>query len=143
MGTYYPAEDDHCFNSTKCPLFWQHHKISVVPVNFSNEDYIDRIRIAAMTGMSFNILAVFVSAIFLINGLRKNDDFVDGVEQMDKPKDKVDPNSVLLNETSTNPGQIPDHGPDQQILVENPDDVPKSGSKIWIFRPSMLVGIHK
>ena len=143
MGTYYPAEDDHCFNSTKCPLFWQYHKISVVPVNFSNEDYIDRIRIAAMTGMSFNILAVFISAIFLINGLRKNDDFVDGVEQMDKPKDKVDPNSVPLTERSTSPGQIPDHGPDQQILVENPDDVPKSGSKIWIFRPSMLVGIHK
>ena len=145
MGTYYPAEDDHCFNSTKCPLFWQHHKISVVPVNFSNEDYIDRIRIAAMIGMSFNILAVIISAIFHANGLRKNDKFVNDMESMDKSKNKlsVDGNSVSLTKITTNPDQISNHDPEQQTLVENPDDVPKSGSKIWIFRPSMLVGIHK
>ena len=138
MGTYYPAEDDHCFNSTKCPLFWQHHKISVVPVNFSNEEYIDRIRIAAMIGMSFNILAVIISAIFLANDLRKNDKFVNEVESMDNTE-----NSVPLTKITSNPDQIPNHAPEQQTLVENPDDVPKSGSKIWIFRPSMLVGIHK
>ena len=118
MGTYYPAEDDHCFNSTKCPIFWQHHKVPVIPVNFTNEDYIDKIRIAAMTGMSFNILAVIISSIFLINDLRKNDNFVNEAEEMDKPKE----NSVPLTEPST-----------------NPDHVPKSGP-IWIFRPSMLVG---
>lgn len=139
MGTYYPAEDDHCFNSTKCPLFWQHHKISVVPVNFSNEDYIDRIRIAAMIGMSFNILAVIISAIFLANGLRKNDKFVNEVESMDNSGR----NSIPLTKRTTSPDQISNHAPEQQTLVENPDDVPKSGSKIWIFRPSMLVGIHK
>ena len=145
MGSYYPAEDDHCFNSTNCPLFWQHHKIAVVPVNFSNEDYIDRIRIAAMIGMSFNILAVIISAIFLANGLRKNDKFVNDMESMDKSKNKlsVDGNSVSLTKITTNPDQISNHDPEQQTLVENPDDVPKSGSKIWIFRPSMLVGIHK
>ena len=138
MGTYYPAEDDHCFNSTKCPLFWQYHKVPVIPVNFSNEDYIDKIRIAAMTGMSFNILAVIISAILLINGLRKNDKFVDGMELMDKPKEKPndkrldDPNSVPLTSTS----------PDQQISDQNPDHLPKSGP-IWIFRPSMLVGDSK
>ena len=145
MGTYYPAEDDHCFNSTKCPLFWQHHKISVVPVNFSNEDYIDRIRIAAMIGMSFNILAVIISAIFLANGLRKNDKFVNEVESMDNSGGKSVPltKSTQTYQINTNPDQIPNHAPEQQTLVENPDDVPKSGSKIWIFRPSMLVGIHK
>ena len=83
MGTYYPAKDDHCFNATECPLFWQHHKISVVPVNFATEDYIHKIRIAAMTGMSFNIIAVIIGSIILLNGLRKNDSFVDGVESME------------------------------------------------------------
>ena len=137
MGTYYPAEDDHCFNSTKCPLFWQYHKVPVIPVNFTHEDYIDKIRIAAMIGMSFNILAVIISAIFLTNDLRKNDKFVDGIELMDKPKDKQkdklldDPNSVPNSELSTSL--------DQQISDQNPDHVPKSG-RIWIFRPSMLVG---
>ena len=89
MGTYYPAKDDHCFNATECPLFWQHHKIPVVPVNFATEDYIHKIRIAAMTGMSFNIIAVIIGSIILLNGLRKNDDFVDGVESMDKLLDKL------------------------------------------------------
>ena len=118
MGTYYPVRDDPYFDSSECPLFWRHHKIPVIPVNFTNEDYIDKIRIAAMTGMSFNILAVIISSIFLINDLRKNDNFVNEAEEMDKPKE----NSVPLTEPRT-----------------NPDHVPKSGP-IWIFRPSMLVG---
>ena len=90
-----------------------------------------------MIGMSFNILAVIISAIFLTNDLRKNDKFVDGIELMDKPKDKQkdklldDPNSVPNSELSTSL--------DQQISDQNPDHVPKSG-RIWIFRPSMLVG---
>ena len=122
MGTYYPVRDDPYFDSSECPLFWRHHKIPVIPVNFTNEDYIDKIRIAAMTGMSFNILAVIISAIFLINNLRKNDNFVDEMEEMDKPKDNSVPLTAL---TITSPDQDPDH-------------VPKSGP-IWIFRPSMLV----
>ena len=125
MGTYYPVKDDPYFDSSECPLFWRHHKIPVVPVNLTNEDYI----IVAMTGISFNIIAVFISTIFLINGLRKNDDFVDGLEEMNKPKDKRldDPNSVPLT-----------------VLIwdQNPDHVPKSGP-LWIFRPSMLVGDSK
>ena len=126
MGTYYPVRDDPYFDSSECPLFWRHHKIPVIPVNFTNEDYIDKIRIAAMTGMSFNILAVIISALFLINNLRKNDNFVDEMEEMDKPKD----NSVPLTTLSTSP--------DQQISDQDPDHVPKS-VPIWIFRPSMLV----
>ena len=89
MGTYYPAKDDHCFNATECPLFWQHHKIPVVPVNFTNEDYIDKVKIAAGTGMTFNILAVFIAFIYFIIGLRKNDKFVEGVESMEKLLDKI------------------------------------------------------
>ena len=145
MGTYYPAEDDHCFNSTKCPLFWQYHKVPVIPVNFTNEDYIDKIRIAAMTGMSFNILAVIITTILLINDLRKNDSFVKEVEEMDKPKD----NSVALTAPSTSPDQPISESveEDSEEAMEedsdqNPDHVRKSGP-IWIFRPSMLVGVHK
>ena len=128
MGTYYPVKDDPYFDSSECPLFWRHHKIPVVPVNLTNEDY----KIVAMTGISFNIIAVFISTIFLINGLRKNDYFVYGVEEMGKPKDKRldDPNSVPLTVLSTSP--------DQQISDQDPDHVSKS-VPIWIFRPSMLV----
>ena len=82
MGTYYPKKDDHCFNATECPLFWQHHKISIAPVYFTNEDYYHGVKIAAMTGMSFNILGVLVAALFLINGLYGNQDFVDDLMQM-------------------------------------------------------------
>ena len=131
MGTYYPAEDDHCFNSTKCPLFWQHHKVPVIPVSFTNEEYIDKIRIAAMTGMSFNILAVIISAIFLINGLRKNDDFVEGVESMDKDGSDI----PMVPRTG------PRTSPDQEISDQNPDDIPKSGpvGTCGIFRPSIPI----
>ena len=82
MGTYYPEKDDHCFNATECPLFWQHHKISIVPVNFTNEEYIHKIKIAAMTGMSFNILGVIVASLVLINGLYSKIDFLDKLKEM-------------------------------------------------------------
>ena len=58
-------------------------------MNFATEDHIQKIRIAAMTGMSFNIIAVIVGSIILLNGLRKNDSFVDGVESMNKLLDKL------------------------------------------------------
>ena len=82
MGTYYPKKDDHCFNATDCPLFWQYHKISIVPVNFTNEDYYHGVKIAAMTGMSFNILGVLIASLFLINGLFSKPKFVNDLKEM-------------------------------------------------------------
>ena len=69
MGTYYP--EDPYFDSSECPLFWQHNKIRVVPVNFSTEEYYDNIKIAAMSGMAFNIIGVVVIFISLLT----KDDF--------------------------------------------------------------------
>ena len=82
MGTYYPEKDDHCFNSTECPLFWQYHKIRVDPVNFSNEEYYENIKIAAMTGMGFNIIGVIISSIVLIKSLLKKNYFIEELKGM-------------------------------------------------------------
>ena len=71
MGTYYPVRDDPYFDSSECPLFWRHHKIRVVPVNFTNEEYHDNIKIAAMSGMVINIIGVIISSFVLINILPK------------------------------------------------------------------------
>ena len=82
MGTYYPEKDDHCFNSTECPLFWQYHKIPLVPVNFTNEEYYDNVKIAAMSGMAINIIGVVISSCVLINSLLKKDYFVEELRSM-------------------------------------------------------------
>ena len=63
MGTYYPVRDDPYFDSSECPLFWRHHKIRVVPVNFTNEKYYDNIKIAAMSGMGLNVIGVIISSV--------------------------------------------------------------------------------
>ena len=75
MGTYYPAKDDPYFDASQCPSFWQHHKIRVVPVEFSNEEYYDNIKIAAMTGMGFNIIGVIISSVVLIITLLNKNGF--------------------------------------------------------------------
>ena len=82
MGTYYPVKDDHYFDSSECPLFWQYHKINIVPVNFTNEEYIDKIRIAAMTGMGFNIIGVIISSVILIISLLNKKYFKEDVKKM-------------------------------------------------------------
>ena len=82
MGTYYPVKDDYYFDSSECPLFWQYHKIKVVPVNFTNEDYIDKIKIAAMTGMGFNIIGVTISSVILVISLLNKKYFKEDVKKM-------------------------------------------------------------
>ena len=72
MGTYYPVKDDPYFDSSECPLFWRHHKIRVVPVNFTNEEYYNNIKIAAMSGMGFNIIGVIISSVVLVISLLNN-----------------------------------------------------------------------
>ena len=122
MGTYYPVKDDPYFDSSECPLFWRHHKIPVVPVNLTNEDY----KIVAMTGMSFNIIAVFISTIFVINGLRKNGSFLNGLKSMDGPLHYgSDIPMVPHTGLSTSRDQIYDHRPEKRIF--------------GIYRPSTLV----
>ena len=82
MGTYYPVKDDPYFDSSECPLFWQQNKIRVVPVNFTTEEYYDKIKIAAMSGMSFNLLGVIISSVVLVISLLNKNGFKEDLKAL-------------------------------------------------------------
>ena len=63
MGTFYPNDTKSTFNATTdCPPYWRNprNRITINPVNFTSEEYMDNIQVSAYIGMGINILVVCI-----------------------------------------------------------------------------------
>ena len=58
MGIFYPDSNETFDPFHDCPSFWRDKKIKINPMNFTSEEYMNNIQIAAYVGLAFNVAVV-------------------------------------------------------------------------------------